>query len=60
MIDIKKINSIDDKIKILYDKQKLEKDYKKRQILNLKIKKLNIEKQIERLKYCIMSSLTLE
>ena len=50
MIDIKKINSIDYKIKILYDKQKLEKDYKKRQILNLKIKKLNIEKQIERLK----------
>jgi hypothetical protein len=50
MIDIKKIKTIDEKIKILYDKQKIEKDYKKRQILNLKIKKLNIEKQIERLK----------
>ena len=46
MIDIKKIKSIDDKIRILYDKQKIEKDSKKRQILNLKIKKLNIEKQI--------------
>lgn len=50
MIDIKKIKTIDEKIKSLYDKQKLEKDYKKKQILNLKIKKLNIEKQIERLK----------
>jgi|LakMenEpi03Aug12_release.lakeMendotaPanAssembly.Ray.scaffolds.fasta_scaffold3078696_2 hypothetical protein len=50
MIDIKKIKLIEDKIKLLYDKLKLEKDYRKKQIINLKIKKLNIEKQIERLK----------
>lgn len=45
-----KLNLIDNKIKLLNDKMKLEKDYKKREILSLKIKKLNIEKQIERLK----------
>ena len=50
MIDFKKIKLIEGKIKLLYDKLKLEKDYRKKQIINLKIKKLNIEKQIERLK----------
>ncbi len=49
-MNLNKIKIIDDKIKVLNDKLKLEKDYKKKQIINLKIKKLSIEKQIEKLK----------
>lgn len=50
MIDFNKIKKLDDKIKLLNDKIKLEKNSKKKQILSLKIKKLEVEKQIERLK----------
>lgn len=44
---IKKIN---DKIKLATDKLAIEEDHVKKQLLALQIKKLNIEKQIERLK----------
>ena len=49
-MNYQKIKKINDKIKLVTDKLAIESDYIKKQILVLQIKKLTIEKQIERLK----------
>jgi hypothetical protein len=49
-MNYQKIKKINDKIKLVTDKLAIESDYIKKQILALQIKKLTIEKQIERLK----------
>lgn len=50
MIDIRKVNKLRNKIQVNYEKIKAEKDYKKREILLLKNKILQLEIQIERMK----------
>jgi hypothetical protein len=50
MIDIRKVNKLKNKVQLNNEKIKAEKDYKKREILLLKNKILQIEIQIERLK----------
>ncbi len=49
-MDYKKIKSLNNKIKLATDKLAIEEEGIKKQLLALHIKKLNIEKQIERLK----------
>lgn len=49
-MNYQKIKNINDKIKLATDKLAIESDYTKKQLLTLQIKKLTIEKQIERLK----------
>ncbi len=50
MIDIIKVNKLRSKIQLNYEKIKAERNYKKREILILKNKILQIEIQIERMK----------